>query len=134
MVSLVDAIQQTHRFRLSVQLAHWNITGPNFIALHELLGDHYAEIGDGLDMLAERHRHLGNEVPADVLSSDTPALSGDWQSMVQALVAGHESLLETLHALEASSAEAGDPGTADLATERIRAHHEQAWMLRSHLG
>lgn len=53
--------------------------------------------------------------------------------MLRTLIAGHEAVLEGLHLLESTAADAGDPGTADLATERIRAHHEHAWKLRSHL-
>ncbi len=132
--TLPDAIEATHHLRLAIQLAHWNITGPNFIALHELLGEQYDEIGLGLDMLAERHRHLGHMVPANTLASEAPTVSGDWQTMVEAVVAGHDRLLALLHGLEEHCTREGDPGSADLAIERIRAHHEHAWKLRAHLN
>lgn len=130
-MKLPEIIHKTHAQRLNIQLAHWNITGPNFIALHELLGEQYEELGDGLDALAERHRHLQNMVPAKSLAG-APDVGGDWETMLRTLVKGHEDLLDALHVLEETAAAAGDPGTADLATERIRAHHEHAWKLRSH--
>jgi starvation-inducible DNA-binding protein len=131
-MKLPEIIHNTHAQRLNLQLAHWNVTGPNFIAIHELLGEQYEELGEGLDALAERHRHLQNMVSAKSLAG-APDVEGDWAAMLQTLVQGHEALLEGLHALEADASSNGDPGTADLATERIRAHHEHAWKLRSHL-
>lgn len=131
-MKLPEIIHKTHAQQLNIQLAHWNITGPSFIALHELLGEQYDEMADGLDALAERHRHLQQTVPAASLAA-VPDVAGDWEAMLRALVTGHEALIDALHALEETAANAGDPGTADLATERIRAHHEHAWKLRSHL-
>ncbi|MGB1697039.1 MAG: Dps family protein [Thermoplasmatota archaeon] len=131
-MNLPDVIHKTHAQQLNLQLAHWNITGPNFIALHELLAEQYEELGDGIDALAERHRHLQNLVPATALAG-APDVDGNWETMLRTLVQGHEALLDALHALEETAAAAGDPGTADLATERIRAHHEHAWKLRAHL-
>src|SRR5260370_13389960 len=39
--------------------AHWNVKGPNFIALHELFDDINEEVEDYVDNIAERAVQLG---------------------------------------------------------------------------
>src|SRR5262245_8825317 len=38
---------------------HWNITGPEFIALHLLLEEQYAALAESIDSIAERVRKIG---------------------------------------------------------------------------
>src|SRR5690349_17737665 len=38
---------------------HWNITGPEFIAIHLLLDDQYHELAESIDEIAERVRKVG---------------------------------------------------------------------------
>src|SRR5215813_7833601 len=39
--------------------AHWNVKGPNFIALHELFDNINEEVEDYVDLIAERAVQLG---------------------------------------------------------------------------
>ncbi len=41
-----------------LKMAHWNITGPNFIELHTFFGDKYAEAVESIDSLAEQVRKI----------------------------------------------------------------------------
>ena len=38
---------------------HWNITGPEFIALHLLLEEQYDALAESIDEIAERVRKMG---------------------------------------------------------------------------
>ena len=40
--------------RLTVQQAHWNVTGPLFYSLHNLLGELYQELNEAIDPIAGR--------------------------------------------------------------------------------
>jgi len=52
---LADAID----LQLQAKQAHWNVRGPNFIALHELFDRIAGDLGGHVDDLAERITALG---------------------------------------------------------------------------
>ncbi len=52
--TLYELIAQYH----AVQQAHWNVQGPLFYSLHDLLGEMYHELLPLIDMTAERMRAL----------------------------------------------------------------------------
>ncbi len=54
LTSLVD-------LQLTLKHVHWNVVGPNFIAVHEMLDEHVDGIRAMSDELAERIRTLGGE-------------------------------------------------------------------------
>ena len=43
---------------------HWNVTGPMFRSLHLMFEEHYLELADAVDVVAERIRALGFPAPA----------------------------------------------------------------------
>lgn len=47
---------KTHNF-------HWNVEGPQFIALHKLFEEQYRDLWNSLDDIAERIRALGQPAP-----------------------------------------------------------------------
>lgn len=127
-------------FATQLKEAHWNIVGPNFIALHELFDRQTAEMRLHVDALAERMRQLG-EVPAGTVRQaaahstldDFPAQVLDEQAVVETLVTRYEQFGERLRHSAKNAEEAGDYATHDLYVELLRATNLQAWFLRSHL-
>ncbi len=121
---------KTHNF-------HWNVTGPMFQTLHVMFEEHYVELADAVDVIAERIRALGFPAPGTYkkfveLSSikeeeDVP----DANTMIRRLVEGHESVVRTARSLLPSTDKVSDEATADLLTQRIQLHEKTAWMLRS---
>ena len=55
----------------------------------------------------------------------------DWKDMVGQLVEGHEVVAHTARGAIKVASSAGDEGTADMVTGRLKEHEKTAWMLRS---
>jgi starvation-inducible DNA-binding protein len=123
-----------------VKQAHWNVKGPNFIALHELF-DKVAEIVEEQgDMLAERITALGGR-------ADGTARVAAGQSAIPEFPLNLETgrdfvaaVADRLAAFGASAragidaaAKLGDAGTSDLFTEISREIDKQLWFVEAHL-
>src|SRR3954468_17250849 len=72
--------------------AHWNVKGPNFIALHELFDKINAEVEDYVDDVAERAVQLGGVAEGTARMAakrsslpEYPATAVDGRSHVEAL-------------------------------------------------
>lgn len=55
---LQDTVYELIALRHGVQQAHWNVVGPLFYSLHDLLGHFYKDINSTIDRVAERRRAL----------------------------------------------------------------------------
>jgi len=116
---------------------HWNVTGPMFRSLHLMFEEHYIELADAVDVVAERIRALGFPAPATFSEyrslSSIEAKEGvpEAMEMVRDLVVGHETVARTAREVVAIAENGGDVATADLATARVEVHDKTAWMLRA---
>ena len=116
---------------------HWNVVGPLFRSIHEMTEQHYEEIFEACDELAERIRALGFPAPMSkngVLADGTVTLgplAPSAHEMVEDLVKDHESLCRKMRRVAESADEARDLVTADLLTQRLAYHEKVAWMLRA---
>jgi len=120
--------------------AHWNVKGPNFIALHELF-DKVAEAAEEFtDLLAERATALGGtaegRVHAVAESSSLPRYPGEIFSGQE-----HGDALSTAMATFGKAAREaideaerfGDADTADVFTGISRETDKQLWLVEAHL-
>jgi starvation-inducible DNA-binding protein len=123
----------THNF-------HWNVTGPQFNALHNMFMDQYTEQWNALDVIAERIRALGHPAPGTykefVKLASIKEVDGvpKAEEMLRLLVAAQEATARTARELFPVVSEANDQPTADVLTQRLDVHEKTAWMLRSMLG
>src|SRR5438477_7815551 len=85
---LADAID----LQTQTKQAHWNVKGPNFIALHELFDKINEDVEDYVDEIAERAVQLGGvaEGTARIVAkrsslAEYPANTADGRSHVEAL-------------------------------------------------
>ena len=119
---------------------HWNVRGPEFFSIHNLLEGQYRDIWAALDEIAERIRALGVLAPQSypAFGNLTAIKDGDPEkdatAMLTELLQDHGTLIATARAAFVTASEAGDEASADLMTERLTAHEKFAWMLRSTLG
>jgi starvation-inducible DNA-binding protein len=135
-VRLADSID----LYLQVKQAHWNVKGPNFIALHELFDAIGEVVEDGVDELAERLTTLGGvaEGTATVVAkrSSLEAYPLDIFSGPEHLEALANALATfarlTREAIDSSDA-LGDKVTADLFNELTGKIDQQLWKLEAHL-
>ena len=133
---LADAID------LSAQAkqAHWNVKGPNFIALHELFDKVAEHIEDHVDTVAERITALGGTAHGTIaVVSRTTSLNpypDDITEGVQHIEALSSALADfgakARKAID-EAARAGDADTSDLFTGISREIDKDLWFLEAHL-
>lgn len=136
---LSETLANTFTLNLLTKNFHWNVIDPRFIMLHKFFDEQYEELNEGVDAIAERIRMLKGRTPASMqeylaltsIEENDSDLTGD--EMIRQLLRGHEKIIARLRVLIEEAQKLGDEGTADLYIQRLRAHENAAWMLRSHL-
>lgn len=134
---LAHLLADTYTLYVKTHGYHWNVSGPMFRSLHLMFEEHYMELRDAVDLIAERMLALGHPAPASYSEFSTLASVRDEpgvpaaMEMVRNLVEAHETVVRTARSVVKRAEEAGDVATADLATTRIEFHEKTAWMLRA---
>ncbi|MDH3624771.1 MAG: DNA starvation/stationary phase protection protein Dps [Myxococcales bacterium] len=125
---------------LQSKQAHWNVKGPDFIQLHELFDQVYAEATAWVDLIAERAVILGGvaEGPLKSVTQRTqlPAYGLDLSSgkeHVDALSRALSVFGKSIRAAIEASEKHGDADTADLFTEVSRGADKMLWFVEAHL-
>lgn len=119
---------------------HWNMTGPEFIALHLLLNEQYDELAESIDEIAERVRKLGgftlgslDEFKQNSAIDEQPGRIPAWEDMLRNLVADHETVIRQLRQDAEATDQLGDTFTNDFVIGLAEGHETMAWKLRAHL-
>ncbi|WP_372800428.1 DNA starvation/stationary phase protection protein Dps [Paracoccus seriniphilus] len=125
---------------MAIKQAHWNVKGPGFIAVHELLDSVYANLQEHIDVMAERVQILDGvaQGTAEVVAKNTTLKEypTDLTSTADHLKAICERLRDhggKLRAAIDTTDEAGDANTADIFTAASRTADKDLWFLESHL-
>lgn len=133
-------LADTYALYLKTQNYHWNVEGMNFKSLHSLFEEHYQELAEAVDEIAERIRMLGLKVPASFKVFESLKTISDAnenataKEMLEDLVRSHQAVQKNLIAAFEVAQQQKDEGTVGLIDGRL-AHHEKAlWMLRAHLA
>ena len=120
--------------------AHWNVKGPNFIALHELFDKVNEAVEDYVDDIAERAVQLGGvaEGTARLVAkrsslAEYPALAVDGRSHVEALSSALAAFGTAARKAIGEANDQGDLDTADLFTEVSRGIDKWLWFVEAHL-
>jgi starvation-inducible DNA-binding protein len=133
LVSLVD-------LALTLKHVHWNVVGPNFIAVHEMLDVQHLDAQAMVDELAERIATLGG-VPNGLPGELTRTRDWDDYSLGRADSLAHLGALDLVYAgvIASHRAAIGQVGNDDRVSEDLligqtgtleRSH----WFIRSHLA
>ncbi|TQV78799.1 DNA starvation/stationary phase protection protein [Exilibacterium tricleocarpae] len=137
---LSEALADTYLLYVKTQGFHWNVVGPLFYSLHKLTEEQYEDMAEAIDTLAERIRAIGFPAPSSfhqfklVASVEEETGMPTAEQMIQQLVDGNEICSRKLRKAVSEADRVGDVKTADLLTERIGQHEENAWMLRALLA
>lgn len=117
---------------------HWNVEGPMFVAIHTLTEDHYKNLTEAIDDVAERIRMLGYYVSASLDSiagmSTIKVPAGkaiDSKMDIAELEQDHQKIVSILKEVMTISDLQKDAATSDLIAKRLDFHEKAAWMLRS---
>jgi starvation-inducible DNA-binding protein len=135
-VRLADCVD----LQTQAKQAHWNVKGPNFIALHELFDEIYESIGNYVDNIAERAVQLGGVAEGTARTvakrstlAEYPANVRDGYSHVEALSSALAAFGKTARKAIGESNDLGDVDTADLFTEVSRGIDKWLWFVEAHL-
>ena len=119
--------------------AHWNVKGPDFIALHELFDKVYEHAGEYTDLIAERVVQLGGiaEGTVKVVAKrsqlpDYPAATTG-KEHVEALSRSLAYFGSVVRQGIDRTDEIGDKDSADIFTEISRSVDKDLWFLEAHL-
>jgi starvation-inducible DNA-binding protein len=120
--------------------AHWNVKGPEFIALHKLFDEINEEVEEYVDLLAERVVQLGGvaegtarcaaerstirEYPLEITSGEEHA-----DALSTALAAFGSVVRKGIDETD----ELGDADTTDILTEISRGIDKWLWFVEAHL-
>lgn len=120
-------------------LAHWNVEGPGFFALHTAFQTQYEELFTAVDEIAERVRAIGHYAIGGLGTLAAAARIPEFTSplsqeeYVTALIDASDKLIRDATVAREAANAVGDPETEDLMIGRITLHQKTAWMLRSFL-
>ena len=125
--------------RVKLRKYHWNVTGPQFHALHEMFEEQYEALATLIDETAERIRAYGAMSPGTMEEfldltrlSENPGNIPNAAGMVENLVSDHEAMVRNLREdIKTAEGDYEDVGLADFLTGYLQEHQEMAWMLRS---
>lgn len=124
---------------LTLKHVHWNVVGPHFIAVHEMLDPQVDRVREMADDVAERIAALGG------VAQGTPGAlvaerSWDDYSIGRADAIAHLGALDLVYTgviegVRAAIKEAGrvDVATEDLLIEQLRDLEQFQWFVRAHL-
>lgn len=133
---LADSIDLT----IQAKQAHWNVKGPNFIALHELFDKISKEAAGYADIIAERVMQFGGSVDGTI---PTVAKKSSLDKYPVNIKTGREHVEALSHALATygelvrkaidQAQELEDAGTADIFTEISRGVDLNLWFVEAHI-
>ena len=133
---LVDCID----LQTQTKQAHWNVKGPNFIALHELFDKVNEAVEDYVDEIAERAVQLGGVAAGTARTvargsslAEYPASAVDGRSHVEALSAALAAFGKVARKAIDQADELGDQITSDTFTEVSRGIDKWLWFVEAHL-
>ena len=119
---------------LALKQAHWNLKGPNFIAVHELLDGVKTRLDPNIDDMAERIQQLDGTAEEVARSTSLPPCP-------TGLTAAEDHLREVADRLRAHGARVrsaidavDEAGDADNVTAASRQADKDLWFVEAHRG
>jgi starvation-inducible DNA-binding protein len=125
---------------LLTKQAHWNLKGPQFIAIHEMLDEFRTQIDTHVDTIAERVAQLGGtalgttqEVARTTSLPPYPTDIYAIKDHLQALIGHYGAMANATRKSIEEAEEAGDADTADIFTQVSRDLDKSLWFLEAHV-
>jgi starvation-inducible DNA-binding protein len=132
LVSLID-------LSLTLKHVHWNVVGPHFIGVHQMIDPQVARVNELVDQLAERITMLGGS-PDGRSGSIVKQRTWDDYALARDLVDAHLGALDVVyagiirsHRDAIDATEKIDPVTQDVLIEQTEVLEQFHWFVRAHL-
>ncbi|MBP3958121.1 DNA starvation/stationary phase protection protein Dps [Gemmata sp. G18] len=140
-ISLLNQhLADTFDLMSQTKFAHWNVKGPNFIALHKLFDELAEGLEEHIDEIAERTTALGGvatgtarQAAASSRVPEFPSGTHKGLDVVTALAERFAALGKTTREAIDTADELGDKNTADLFTQVSRDLDQSLYFLEAHL-
>ena len=120
--------------------AHWNVKGPQFIALHKLFDEIHDAVQEYADLLAERVVQLGGIAEGTVRIvaerselTEYPRTIADGPEHVNALAGALAEFGARIRRAIDQTSDLGDQGSADICTEISRGIDKWLWFVEAHV-
>jgi starvation-inducible DNA-binding protein len=134
---MIECLADTMVLMLKSQVFHWNVVGPIFFDLHKLTEEHYKDMFEAADEIAERVRALGNLVPLNAHRMAKASILGEelslrtTEEMLDQLITDHEAVVRNMRNTAHEAEDLGDIVTNDILVRRMAFHEKAIWMLRA---
>jgi starvation-inducible DNA-binding protein len=120
--------------------AHWNVKGPQFIALHKLFDEIHGSVQEYVDLLAERVVQLGGIAEGTVRIvaerselTEYPRTIADGPEHVNALAGALGEFGARIRSAIDQTDDLGDRDSADICTEISRGIDKWLWFVEAHV-
>lgn len=120
--------------------AHWNVKGPQFIALHKLFDEVHAAVSEYADLLAERVVQVGAIAEGTVRMvagrtelTDYPRTIADGADHAGAFAGALAEFGSRMRKAIDETDELGDKDSADICTEISRGIDKWLWFVEAHV-
>ena len=138
-ISLLNArVADTIDLALAAKQAHWNIRGPSFIGVHEMLDKLRADLDRHVDTMAERVSALGG-IARGTTQYAAESILPPYPTEIRAIPEHLSALAERLATLGGAvrdniddADDAGDADTADIFTNVSRDLDKWLWFIEAH--
>ena len=136
---LQNRLHALNDLQLTLKHAHWNVVGPNFISVHEMLDPQIETVRGFVDEVAERMATMGvspNGLPGAIVASrkwdDYDVMRATGVEHLAALDLVYSGVIKD-HRKAIEKAGKVDPITEDMLIGQVKGLELFQWFMRSHI-